>query len=106
MQYSDSRIWERRLKYAEVEQKVELHVPFYEVQALMLDRDKHLYIRQKEMEKKLKNPETREKTIPMEEFYDTFEEWLDGTRQLMDQPYSLDQSGTEYNQVNIKQKLV
>ncbi|GJT05162.1 sodium/calcium exchanger NCL2-like protein [Tanacetum coccineum] len=40
----------KRLEYAEVEQKVEVHVPFYDVQALMLDREKHLMIKQKELE--------------------------------------------------------
>ncbi|GJY39483.1 hypothetical protein Tco_0425847 [Tanacetum coccineum] len=46
----DTRIQKRRLEYAEVEQKVEMHVPFYDVQALMLDREKHLMIKQKELE--------------------------------------------------------
>ncbi|GJQ90999.1 hypothetical protein Tco_0002138 [Tanacetum coccineum] len=32
----DTRIQKRRLEYAEVEQKVEMHVPFYDVQALIL----------------------------------------------------------------------
>nr|XP_043629214.1 sodium/calcium exchanger NCL2-like [Erigeron canadensis] len=99
-QLFDSRIQKRRLEYAEVERKVELHVPFYEVQALMLDREKHLMLRQKEMEKKMKYPEANnDKTMTRDDFYNTFTEWLDVTRQLMDDPYSLDKSGTEYNQV-------
>ena len=94
------------MEYAEVERKVELHVPFYEVQALMLDREKHLMLRQKEMEKMMKYPDaTSEKTMTREEFYKMFEDWLDVTRQLMDDPYSLDKSGTEYNQVRITQKV-
>nr|GEW58088.1 sodium/calcium exchanger NCL2-like [Tanacetum cinerariifolium] len=96
----DSRIQKRRVEYAEVERKVELHVPFYEVQALMLDREKHLMLRQKEMEKMMRYPEANsQKTMTREEFYNTFQDWLDVTRQLMDDPYSLDKSGTEYNQV-------
>ncbi|KAI3702807.1 hypothetical protein L6452_28559 [Arctium lappa] len=99
-QYFDKRIQKRRVEYAEVEQKVEMHVPFYEVQALMLDREKHLHIRQKEMEKMLKNPEiSNDETMSRTDFYNKFEEWLDVTRQLMDDPYSLDKSGTEYNKV-------
>ncbi|KAI3828225.1 hypothetical protein L1987_02322 [Smallanthus sonchifolius] len=99
-QLFDERIQKRRLEYAEVERKVELHVPFYEVQALMLEREKHLMIRLKEMEKMMKFPETNaSKTMTREEFFDTFQDWLDVTRQLMDDPYSLDKSGTEYNQV-------
>ena len=106
MQLFDPRIQKRRVEYAEVERKVELHVPFYEVQALMLDREKHLMLRQKEMEKMMKYPDaTSEKTMTREEFYKMFEDWLDVTRQLMDDPYSLDKSGTEYNQVRITQKL-
>ncbi|MFS7929381.1 putative EF-hand domain, sodium/calcium exchanger membrane region, EF-hand domain pair [Helianthus anomalus] len=98
-QLFDERIQKRRLEYAEVERKVELHVPFYEVQSLMLDREKNLMIRQKEMEKMMKSPENRNKTMTREEFCDMFEDWLDVTRQLMDDPYSLDKSGTEYNEV-------
>ncbi|KAI3702809.1 hypothetical protein L6452_28561 [Arctium lappa] len=99
-QIFDDRIQKRRVEYAEVERKVELHVPFYEVQALMLDREKHLMIRQKDMEKTLKYPENNDdSTMTRGEFYDMFEEWLDVTRQLIDDPYSLDKSGTEYNQV-------
>ncbi|KVI02244.1 Calcium-binding EF-hand [Cynara cardunculus var. scolymus] len=98
-QIFDDRIQNRRLEYAEVERKIELHVPFYEVQALMLDREKHLLIRQKDMEKTLKYPENNDdRTMTRGEFYDTFEEWLDVTRILIDDPYSLDKSGTEYNQ--------
>ncbi|KAI7742454.1 hypothetical protein M8C21_026427, partial [Ambrosia artemisiifolia] len=95
----DKRIQKRRLEYAEVERKVELHVPFYEVQSLMLDREKHLMLRQKEMEKMMRSPENRSETMTKEKFCDTFDDWLDVTRQLMDDPYSLDKSGTEYNQV-------
>ncbi|KAL7584369.1 hypothetical protein Lser_V15G45385 [Lactuca serriola] len=96
----DSRIQKRRLEYAEVERKVEMHVPFYEVQALMLDREKHLMIKQKEMEKWLKHPQpTDAKAMTRDKFYDKFEKWIDETRQLMDDPYSMDKSGTEYNQV-------
>ncbi|XP_024960739.1 sodium/calcium exchanger NCL-like [Cynara cardunculus var. scolymus] len=102
-QYSDSdkRIKKRRMGYAKVEEKVEMHVPFYEVQSLMLDREKHLHIRQKEMEKMLNDPETNNETMTKKEFYGTFKEWLDVTRQLMDDPYSLDRSGTKYNKVAI-----
>ncbi|XP_023768309.1 sodium/calcium exchanger NCL2 [Lactuca sativa] len=99
-QLFDSRIQTRRLEYAEVERKVELQVPFYEVQALMLDREKHLMLRQKEMEKMMKYPDASEKiTMTRDDFYSTFEDWLDVTRQLMDDPHSLDKSGSEYNQV-------
>ncbi|KAI3828224.1 hypothetical protein L1987_02321 [Smallanthus sonchifolius] len=98
-QHRDPRIWRRRLEYAEVEQKVEMHVPFYEVQALMLDREKHLMSKQTEMEKKLKNPEDSEKTMSKENFNEMFEKWLDETRKLMDNPYSLDKTQTEYNQI-------
>ncbi|KAI3703889.1 hypothetical protein L1987_74085 [Smallanthus sonchifolius] len=99
-QLFDERIQKRRLEYAEVERKVELHVPFYEVQSLMLEREKHLMARLKEMEKMMKFPEANaSKTMTREEFFDMFQDWLDVTRQLMDDPYSLDKSGTEYNQV-------
>ncbi|KAK1418085.1 hypothetical protein QVD17_27224 [Tagetes erecta] len=99
-QLFDERIQKRRLEYAEVERKVELHVPFYEVQALMLDREKHLMLRQKEMEKAMRFPEANSsKTMTREDFFVMFQDWLDVTRQLMDDPYSLDKSGTEYNQV-------
>lgn len=91
------------MEYAEVERKVEMHVPFYEVQALMLDREKHLMIKQKEMEKWLKHPQpTDAKAMTRDKFYDKFEKWIDETRQLMDDPYSMDKSGTEYNQVSIQ----
>ena len=54
------------------------------------------------MEKTLKYPANNDdRTMTRAEFYDTFEEWLDVTRQLIDDPYSLDKSGTEYNQVGI-----
>ncbi|XP_071733691.1 sodium/calcium exchanger NCL2-like isoform X2 [Rutidosis leptorrhynchoides] len=96
----DPRIQIRRLEYAEVERKVELHVPFYQVQSLMLDREKHLMLRQKEMEKMMKYPKANDKKmLTRDEFYDIFQKWFDVTRQLMDDPYSLDKSGTEYNQV-------
>lgn len=103
MQYFDSRIRERRLEYAEVEQKVEMQVPFYEVQALMLDRKKHFMIWEKELEKKLKNHETIKNTITVEKFIEAYQEWVDGTLQLMDDPYSFDKSGGEYNQVIVSQ---
>ena len=80
-----------------------MHVPFYDVQALMLDREKHLMIKQKEFEKTLKDPATCEERKTKEEFYYQFEEWIDGTKQLMDDPYSLDRTGTEYNEVNVAQ---
>ncbi|KAL4580393.1 hypothetical protein LXL04_016584 [Taraxacum kok-saghyz] len=99
-QLFDPRIQKRRVEYAEVERKVELQVPFYEVQALMLDREKHLMIRQKEMERMMKYSEDNDKkTMTRDEFYKTFENWLDVTRQLMDDPHSMDKSGSEYNQV-------
>ncbi|GKB59345.1 hypothetical protein Tco_0915531, partial [Tanacetum coccineum] len=70
--YTDDRIQKRRLEYAEVEQKVEMYVPFYEVQALILDREKHLILRQKEMEKMMKHPEENsQETMTKEKFYDT-----------------------------------
>lgn len=100
-QRNNEWIWKRRLEYAEVEQKVELHVPFYEVQALMLDREKHLMMRQKDMETMLNNPETSEKTMSKAEFYDVFEKWLDVTRNFMDDPYSLDPTKTKYSQVSV-----
>ena len=104
LQLSDSRIQDRRREYAEVEQKVEMHVPFYDVQALMLDREKHLMIRQKLLEKTLKDPATCKEKKTKEEFYYQFEEWIDGTKQLMDDPYSLDTKRTaEYNEVNVTQ---
>ncbi|KAK1418088.1 hypothetical protein QVD17_27227 [Tagetes erecta] len=94
------QIWERRLEYAEVEQKVEMHVPFYEVQALMLDREKHLMKKQKEMENEFNAPGTNKETMSKEEFYVEFDKWLHVTRDLMDDPYSLDKTGeTEYNEV-------
>ncbi|KAI7747319.1 hypothetical protein M8C21_033950, partial [Ambrosia artemisiifolia] len=97
---ADERIWKRRLAYAEVEQKIEMHVPFYEVQALMLDREKHLMTKQKEMEKELNSTEDKkESTMSNGKFYEMFEKWLDETRNLMDDPYSMDKKGTEYNQV-------
>ncbi|CAI9299640.1 unnamed protein product [Lactuca saligna] len=100
-QTSDPRIRKRRLEYAEVLGKIEMHVPFYKVQALMLEREKHLMTKQKEMEKILTRPELSEDKTLMtsENFYDLFHNWLDETRQLMDDPYSMDQLGTEYNQV-------
>ena len=83
-----------------------MYVPFYEVQALILNREKHLMLRQKVMEKMMKHPEeNRQVTMTKEKFYDTFENWLDVTRQLMDDP-SLDKSETDYNQVRITQKRV
>ncbi|KAJ0715636.1 putative EF-hand domain, sodium/calcium exchanger membrane region, EF-hand domain pair [Helianthus annuus] len=99
-QRSEQRIWKRRLEYAEVEQKVEMHVPFYEVQALMMDREKHLIIRQKEMEKNLTSAEgNKESTMSKGEFYEMFENWLDDTKKLIDNPYSMDKEKTKYNQV-------
>ncbi|KAI3708338.1 hypothetical protein L2E82_37506 [Cichorium intybus] len=100
--YQRSKPWirERRLEYAEVERKIEMHVPFYEVQALMLDREKHLMTKQKEMETILKHREPNQaETMTTKNFYDLFQKWLDETRQLMDDPYSMDQLDTEYNQV-------
>ncbi|KAI3703890.1 hypothetical protein L1987_74086 [Smallanthus sonchifolius] len=98
-QHRDPRIWRRRLQYAEVEQKVEMHVPFYEVQALLLDRENHLMRKQTEMEKKLKNPEDSEKTMSKENFNEMFEKWMHEMQKLMDDPYSFDNMRTEYNQV-------
>ncbi|KAI3708335.1 hypothetical protein L2E82_37502 [Cichorium intybus] len=93
-------VLDSRLEYAQVERKVEMNVPFYEVQALIRDREKHLMIKQKEMEKLLKHPEPNDdKTMTREKFYDMFEKWLDETRQLIDDPYSNDHSGKKYNQV-------
>ncbi|XP_071730123.1 sodium/calcium exchanger NCL2-like isoform X2 [Rutidosis leptorrhynchoides] len=95
----DKRIQKRRVEYAEVEHKIEMHVPFYEVRALMLDREKNLIIRQKDMEKELNKSENNKSSMTKEEFYAKFEKWLDGTRELMDNPYSLEDSETEYDQV-------
>ncbi|XP_076912478.1 sodium/calcium exchanger NCL2-like [Bidens hawaiensis] len=73
-QIYEPRIWNRRLEYAEAEQKVEMHVPFYDVQDLMLDS---LMIRQKKMEKRLENLVANKEKVEM------FEEWVHGTRELM-----------------------
>ncbi|KAJ0479395.1 putative EF-hand domain, sodium/calcium exchanger membrane region, EF-hand domain pair [Helianthus annuus] len=93
-QSNEPKLWKRRLLYAEVEQKVEMHVSFYDVQELVLDRGKHLMIRDKNMEKRLKNLESEEQTSEM------IKEWVDDTRKLMDtDPYTWDRTDTEYNQV-------
>ncbi|KAI3497152.1 hypothetical protein L1887_39552 [Cichorium endivia] len=98
-QISTLGVLDSRLEYAQVERKVEMSVPFYEVEALIRDREKNLMVKQKEMEKLLKNPEHDDKTMTRENFYDMFENWLDETRKLIDDPYSSDQSGKKYNQV-------
>ncbi|XP_076912476.1 sodium/calcium exchanger NCL2-like [Bidens hawaiensis] len=99
-QRNDSRIWKRRLEYAEVEQKVEMHVSFYEVQRLMLDREKYLMMRQKKIEEIFNNPETTSETMKKGEFYKKFEDWLDGTKKFLDGPRSLnEETEIEYNQV-------
>lgn len=54
-QFKDKKIHKRILAYAELERKIEMHVPFYEVQALIRKRDKHLTNKQIEMEKKLQS---------------------------------------------------
>ncbi|KAM0072201.1 putative EF-hand domain, sodium/calcium exchanger membrane region, EF-hand domain pair [Helianthus debilis subsp. tardiflorus] len=93
-QSNEPNLWKRRLLYAEVEQKVEMHVSFYDVQELVLDRGKHLMIRDKNMEKRLKNLESKEQTSEM------IKEWVDDTRKLMDtDPYTWDITDTECNQV-------
>nr|XP_043630247.1 sodium/calcium exchanger NCL-like [Erigeron canadensis] len=82
----EKRIQNRRREYAEAEQKVEMNIPFYEVEALMLDRDreKHLMIKEREKETSLigtpKRP-SKKKGTP-KKFNDIF-----------------DKSGMEYNQV-------
>lgn len=91
MQIYEPRIWNRRLEYAEAEQKVEMHVPFYDVQDLMLDS---LMIRQKKMEKRLENLVANKEKVEM------FEEWVHGTRELMNtDSFSLHKS----NQVSVTQ---
>ena len=91
-----------RLEYAHVERKVEMNVSFYEVKALIQDREKHLTVKEKEMERLLKHPELNDdKAMTREKFYDMFKKWLQETRQLMDDPYSTDQSRTKYNKVSI-----
>ncbi|XP_035838017.1 sodium/calcium exchanger NCL2-like [Helianthus annuus] len=93
-QSNEPKLWKRRLLYAEVEQKVEMHVSFYDVQDLVVDRGNHLMIRDKNMEKRLKNLESEEQTSEM------IKEWVDDTRKLMDtDPYTWDRTDTEYNQV-------
>ncbi|KAI3702810.1 hypothetical protein L6452_28562 [Arctium lappa] len=52
-QHADDRIQKRTLEYAEIERKIEMRVPFYEVQVLMLNRNKHLMRLGMEMEKKI-----------------------------------------------------
>ncbi|KAM0070899.1 hypothetical protein Hdeb2414_s0001g00018601 [Helianthus debilis subsp. tardiflorus] len=96
LEANEPKLWKRRLLYAEVEQKVEMHVSFYDVQELVLDRGKHLMIRDKKMEKRLKNLESEEQTSEM------IKEWVDDTRKLMDtDPYTSDITDGEYNEVSI-----
>ncbi|XP_024959712.1 sodium/calcium exchanger NCL1-like [Cynara cardunculus var. scolymus] len=52
-QHADDSIQKRTLEYAEIERKIEMRVPFYEVQVLMLNRNKHLMRMGIEMEKRL-----------------------------------------------------
>ncbi|KAJ0715642.1 putative EF-hand domain, sodium/calcium exchanger membrane region, EF-hand domain pair [Helianthus annuus] len=93
-QSNEPELWKRRLLHAEVEQKVEMHVSFYDVQELVLDKGNHLMIRDKKMEKRLKNLESEEQTSEM------IKEWVDDTRNLMDtDPYTWDRTDTEYNEV-------
>ena len=98
-QYKNERIQDRILEYAKLERKIEMHVPYYEVQALMRKRDKHLMEKQIEMENKLQ-PLKEGNKKPNNIVFDinTFKEWIDSTRRLMDDPYS-DKSKTEFNQV-------
>nr|XP_043630248.1 sodium/calcium exchanger NCL2-like [Erigeron canadensis] len=100
-QYYHPRIIQnRRREYAEVEQKIEMNIPFYEVEALILDRDKNFMIMEREMEKKLiGNPEESNEKFTKKKFYDDFKVWIEDTRQLMDNPPSSDKSQMEYNQV-------
>ena len=76
-----------------------MHVPYYEVQALMRKRDKHLMEMQIDMEEKLQ-PQKDGSIKPNNIVFDinTFNKWIDSTRRLMDDPYS-DKSKTEFNQV-------
>ncbi|PWA92809.1 sodium/calcium exchanger membrane region, Calcium binding protein 2 [Artemisia annua] len=99
-QYKYKRIHDRILEYAELEKKIEMHVPYYEVQALMRKRDKHLMEKQIEMEVKLQPP--KDGNIIVFDI-NTFSEWIDSTRRLMDDPYT-DNKKTEFNQV-ITEKL-
>ncbi|KAJ0715643.1 putative EF-hand domain-containing protein [Helianthus annuus] len=93
-QSNEPKLWKRRLLYAEVEQKVEMHVSFYDVQDLVVDRGNYLMIRDKKMEKRLKNLESEEQTSEM------IKEWVGDTRKLMDtDPYTWDRTDTEYNEV-------
>ena len=87
------------MEYAELERKIEMHVPYYEVQALMRKRDKHLMEKQIEMENQLQPPKDGN-IKPNNIVFDIkkFNEWIDSTRRLMDDPYS-DTSKTEFNQV-------
>lgn len=72
-----------------------MHVPFYEVQALIRKRDKHLTNKQIEMEKKLQSLKDGNMTTD-DDFLDMFNVWIDSTRSSMDDPYK---SKTEFNQV-------
>ena len=98
-QYKNERIHDRILEYAKLERKIEMHVPYYEVQALMRKRDKHLMEKQIEMEDELQ-PLEDGNTEPNNIVFDIkkFNEWIDSTRRLMDDPYS-DKSKAELNQV-------
>lgn len=96
-QHKYKKIHDRILEYAELERKIEMHVPYYEVQALMRKRDKHLMEKQIEMENDLQNPDI---TMTKDDFLPCFSKWIDSTRRSMDDPYS-DQSKTKLNQVII-----
>nr|XP_043630246.1 sodium/calcium exchanger NCL2-like [Erigeron canadensis] len=94
-QYHDpQKIQKRRLEYAEVEQKVEMNIPFYDVEALMLEREKHFMIMERKMVNMLiGNPEKPDEKLTKKEFYDNiFKDWIEHTRKYMYDASSFDKS--------------
>ncbi|KVI02187.1 hypothetical protein Ccrd_019529 [Cynara cardunculus var. scolymus] len=67
----------RSLEYTDIERKMEMHVPFYEVQELMRHRSKHLMSMGMEMEEKIMG---RDVTFD-------FKEWFYQKIHSMDDPY-------------------
>nr|XP_043630249.1 sodium/calcium exchanger NCL2-like [Erigeron canadensis] len=92
-------IQNRRREYAELEQKVEMNIPFYEVEALMLEREKIFIKREEEMEEELKNLTKISDKLTIEKFNDIFKKWIECTRLRMDDPSYFEESDMEYNQV-------
>lgn len=90
-QSKNMNIHERILEYAELERKIEMHVPYYEVQALMRKRDINLMDEQIKMENQLKS--LGESNMTTDDFLVKFHEWVNSAR------YLLDSSKTEFNQV-------